>query len=30
MVSAEDYTYKSLPNDDISGCGLRVEITYPK
>jgi hypothetical protein len=22
--------YKSLLNDDILGCGLRVEITYPR
>jgi len=25
-----DCTYKSLLNDDILGCGLRVEIKYPK
>jgi hypothetical protein len=23
-------TYKSLLNDDISGCDLRVEITYSR
>jgi hypothetical protein len=28
--AVEDFTYKSLLNYDILGCGLRVEITYPR
>jgi len=30
MGRINEFTYKSLLNYDILGCGLRVEITYPR